>query len=295
MTLRHQMIVWIAGPALLICLLILGVAAVAQYRQSQREVEQAMTRLAASYSSRLDGYLREAAHVADTTAKLFEVAADVPDEALYTLLESNVRELPLVYGSCLAFEPGTRRPATELFAPYVFRGPDGIQRMNIDRTVYDWYRDPKYTWFTSPKMAGRGVWSEPYFDDGAGGILMSTYSAPFKTADKFGGVCTVDIDLPRLRETVGRDIDAELDFVILAADGRYVFHPDPDRIMVDTMFEYLKNSGHSRVVPAARRMLEGKPGEVWLDGWDSTSRAARFSLPFRPPIGCLSRACPERV
>jgi sigma-B regulation protein RsbU (phosphoserine phosphatase) len=280
MTLRRQMIVWIAGPALLICLLILGVAAVAQYRQSQQEVEAAMTRLAVSYSSRLDGYLREAARIADTTAQLFEVDAEVADNALFTLLESNVRRSPLVYGSCLAFEPGTRKAATELFAPYVYRGADGIQRMNIDKSVYDWYRDPRYTWYTAPKKAGRGVWSEPYFDVGAGGILMSTYSAPFKTESGFGGVCTVDIDLPRLRETVGRDLDAELDFVILAGDGRYVFHPDASRIMADTMFEYLEKSGHSRVVPEARPIIDGKPGAVWLDGWDSNEPIGAFFAPI---------------
>ena len=50
---------------------------------------------------------------------------DVPDDAVYVLLENNVRQMRLVYGSCLAFEPGTRRPADELFAPYVFRQGDG--------------------------------------------------------------------------------------------------------------------------------------------------------------------------
>jgi sigma-B regulation protein RsbU (phosphoserine phosphatase) len=167
-----------------------------------------------------------------------------------------------------------------LFAPYVYRGADGIQRMNIDKSVYDWYRDPRYTWYTAPKKAGRGVWSEPYFDVGAGGILMSTYSAPFKTESGFGGVCTVDIDLPRLRETVGRDLDAELDFVILAGDGRYVFHPDASRIMADTMFEYLEKSGHSRVVPEARPIIDGKPGAVWLDGWDSNEPIGAFFAPI---------------
>ena len=60
MTLRRQMIVWIAGPTLLIYVVILGIAAASLYRQSHEEVERAMTRLAASYSSRLDGHLREA-------------------------------------------------------------------------------------------------------------------------------------------------------------------------------------------------------------------------------------------
>ena len=67
---------------------------------------------------------------------------------------------------------------------------------------------------------------------------MSTYSATFRAGDSFGGVCTVDIDLARLRETVGKEIDETLDFVILAADGRYIYHPDPSRIMARTLTDY---------------------------------------------------------
>src|SRR4051812_3908350 len=239
MTLRRQMIVMIAGPALAIYILILGVAAVSQYRQSKQEVEQAMTRLAAGYSARLDGYLGEAARIAETMARYLASDVKLSDETIYKLLEDNVNQSPSVYGSCLAFEPGSRRPAPELFAPYVCRDKDGLRRMNIDASVYDWYQDPKYTWYSRPKQQGKSVWSEPYFDKGAGNILMSTYSAPFKTGNSFGGVCTVDIDLPRLRQTVAREFDEDLDFVILDADGRYVFHPDASRIMSRTAFEYL--------------------------------------------------------
>jgi sigma-B regulation protein RsbU (phosphoserine phosphatase) len=279
MTLRRQMIVSIAGPALVIYLVILGFAAVSQYRQSKREVEQAMTRLAASYSSRLDGHLREAARIAVAAARFLESGVPLPDEAVYSLLEENVRQSPLVYGSCLAFEPGTRRPAEELFAPYVCRDGDSLRHLNIDRSVYDWYRDPKYTWYTRPKSLGRGVWSEPYFDEGAGNILMSTYSAPFQVggsssdagiaADRFGGVCTVDIDLPRLRETAGRELDAELDFVILAADGHYVFHPDPSRIMARTAFDYLNDAGRGSLAPVVRELLSVEAGANWIDGWET--------------------------
>ena len=172
MPLRRQMIVLIAGPALAIYVVILGVAAFSQYRQSKEEVELSMARLAGSYSSRFDGKLREVARIADTTARFLDTGAPITDNVIYELLEDNVKQTPLVYGSCLAFEPGTRRPAGELFAPYVFRGQDGLKRENIDRSVYDWTSDPTYTWFSRPKELGRAVWSEPYFDKGAGNILM---------------------------------------------------------------------------------------------------------------------------
>lgn len=280
MTLRRQMMLWIAGPALVICLVILGLAAIAQYEQSRREVERAMTRLAASYAARLDGYLREAARIADTTAQFTAADVDVPDDAVYVLLENNVRQMPLVYGSCLAFEPGTRRPAGELFAPYVFRQGDRLDRMNIDRGVYDWYGDPRFTWYTQAKELGHGVWSAPYFDTGAGGILMTTYSAPFRHAESFGGVCTVDIDLPRLRETVGREIDEQLDFVILAEDGKYIFHPDASRIMARTVFDYLEYDGRAQIVPAARQMLSDEPGAAWLDEWETNEPVGAFFAPI---------------
>lgn len=283
MTLRRQMIVWIAGPALVIYLLILGITAAAQYRQSKQEVERAMTRLAASYSSRLDGYLREASRIAATTARFFESGVAITDDTVYSLLEDNVQQSPLVYGSALAFEPGTRRPADELFSPYVCRDGDGLRRMNIDQSVYDWYRDPQYTWYSRPRQLGRGVWSEPYFDEGAGNILMTTYSAPFKLVAKdeprergFGGVCTVDIDLPRLRETVGREIDAEFDFVILSASGSYVFHPDASRIMKRTVFEDLEAVGRGRLATVAQRFIDDEAGAAWVDGWETDEPLGMF-------------------
>jgi sigma-B regulation protein RsbU (phosphoserine phosphatase) len=280
MTIRRQMIAWIAGPALLIYILILGVAAIGLHRQSKREVERAMTRLAASYSARLDGYLREASRIAITTAQFLASSAEFSDDTVYEMLADNVRQSPLVYGACLAFEPGTRRPADELFAPYVCRSGDGLRRMNIDQSVYDWYRDPAFTWYQRPKKLGHGVWSEPYFDEGAGGILMTTYSAPFHRGDSFGGVSTVDIDLPRLRETVGREIDEQLDFVILASDGRYVFHPEPSQIMDRTAFEYLEEGGRDNVTPVVEEMIAGQSGAAWIDGWETDQPLGVFYAPI---------------
>jgi sigma-B regulation protein RsbU (phosphoserine phosphatase) len=280
MTIRRQMIAWIAGPALLIYILVLGIAAIGQYRQSKREVERAMTRLAASYSARLDGYLREASRIAVTTAQFFSSDAEFSDDTVYAMLADDVRQSPLVYGACLAFEPGTRRPAEELFAPYVCRDGDGLRQMNIDQSVYDWYRDPAFTWYQHPKRLDRGVWSEPYFDEGAGGILMTTYSAPFHRGDSFGGVATVDVDLPRLRETVGQEIDEQLDFVIVASDGHYVFHPDASRIMARTAFDYLHEAGRDRLKPVVQKIIAGKAGAAWIDGWESEQPLGVFYAPI---------------
>jgi sigma-B regulation protein RsbU (phosphoserine phosphatase) len=209
-----------------------------------------------------------------------EAAPEVSDEQVFEMLSANVMQTGLVYGACMAFEPGTRRPADTLFAPYVCREGDGLRRMNIDETVYDWYRDPRFTWYTQPKALGQAVWSAPYFDEGAGGILMSTYSAPFMRGDAFGGVTTVDIDLPRLRSTVGRDFDADLDFVILTADGRFVYDPDATRIMSKTIFEIARETSNPALESLAHELLSGRPGAATIPRWD----ARRDQLVFYAPI-----------
>ena len=157
---------------------------------------------------------------------------------------------------------------------------DGLKRENIDRSVYDWTSDPKYTWYSRPKELGRALWSEPYFDKGAGNILMSTYSATFRAGNSFGGVCTVDIDLARLRETVGKEIDETLDFVILAADGRYIYHPDASRIMARTFSDYADANRRNDLATLMKQMLSGQTGAAWLDGWESDEPVGVFYSPI---------------
>jgi serine phosphatase RsbU (regulator of sigma subunit) len=98
---------------------------------------------------------------------------------------------------------------------------------------------------------------------------MSTYSAPFQAGDEFGGVCTVDIDLPRLRETVGRELDSNLDFVIIAQNGRYVFHPDASRILDRRWLDYYDDPGRTMIAQVGKQVTSGESGAVWIDGWET--------------------------
>lgn len=295
MTIQRQMLLLIAGPVLLIYIAILGAASVNLYSHSKRTAEESMGRIAASFAAGFEGRLVEVSRIADTTARFLESAPEVPESSLYAQLERNVQQTPLVFGSCLAFEPGVRRPRDVLFAPYVCRDGDGMRHMDIDRSVYDWYSDPSITWFARPKQAGRSVWSEPYFDVGAGNILMSTYSAPFAPNGAFAGVCTIDIDLPRLRETVGRQIDAAADFVILTRDGRFVYDRDSSRIMTKTIFDVATESGRPALANLARRMLAGGSGSAVIDAWDSQEPQWVFFAQIPSADWVFACRVPERI
>jgi sigma-B regulation protein RsbU (phosphoserine phosphatase) len=293
MTLRRQMILRIAVPTLVIYVLIMGVTTYLAYRQSRESVRRTMTRLANSYAARFDGHLREAAQIADTTAHSMEAAGLLRDENVYRLLERNVDGSPIVYGACVAFEPGTAKPAGVLFAPYVFRNEGALKRIDIDQTVYDWYRDPRYTWFSAPKSLGQPVWSNPYFDEGAGNVLMATYSAPFRFNESFGGVTTVDIDLPRLHKTVGGDFEEPLDFVVLNRDGRFVYDRDPSRIMTRTIFDVAAQQNNPALDALGRRMLQGASGVAQIESWDSSERQWVFFTPIKSANWVFACRLPE--
>jgi sigma-B regulation protein RsbU (phosphoserine phosphatase) len=165
--------------------------------------------------------------------------------------------------------------------------------MDIDRSVYDWHGDPRYTWFTRPKSLGRGVWSDPYFDEGAGNILMATYSAVFDLGGSFGGVCTVDIDLPRLHTTVRREFVEDLDFVILTADGRFVYDPDAARILSKTIFDVAAEGHNPALAALGTRMLKGGSGAASVGSWDSPEPQWVFFAPIRSTGWVFACRVPE--
>lgn len=295
MTIRRQLILLIAVPTLVVNVLVVGLTTLYIFRQSRSAVERDMARLAAGYASRFDGQLREVARIAETTARVVTTVPGLTDEQVYDLLARNVEQTDLVFGSCMAFEPGTRRPAGELFAPYVCRSASGLRKMNIDAAVYDWYRDPSFTWYAQPKSLGRAIWSAPYFDEGAGNVLMSTYSAPFQFNGSFGGVNTIDINLPRLREIVGREFGEKLDFVILDGEGRFVFEPDPKRIMSETIFDLARRTGNAGLEALSRRMTSGATGVGVVDGWDAPVRRLVFYAPIQSTGWVFACRIPESV
>ncbi len=295
-SIRSKMIAWIALPTLLIYLLVAIGALLFLRRVEESYARTRMTQLAANYARQFDLLLRESAMIADTSARLLEIEPQPAEEKIYELLSSNVNNGRYVYGSACAFEPGTYKTDDSLYSPYVYRGADGLQRMDIDRSVYDWYSDPAWQWFRRPKERGAGTWTDPYFDEGAGNVLMTTYSAPFFRDGAFRGVITVDIQLPQLQQTLGRAIAPDLDFVILTGDGHFVYSPETHRIMTQTIDDALKEFGRPALTQVVQRALAGGvAGAVDVDGWDTPQRQWLFYAPI-PSTGWmfLSRL-PESV
>src|SRR5262249_15039905 len=120
-SIRSKMILWIALPMLLIFVLV-AAGTLAYLKRVETGLARArMTQQASNYARQFDLLLRDAATIADTSARLLEIQPRPTEEQIYALLESNVKNNPVVYGSACAFEPGSYKADDSLYSPYVFR------------------------------------------------------------------------------------------------------------------------------------------------------------------------------
>lgn len=171
---------------------------------------------------------------------------------------------PAVFGSCVAFAPGSGAPAGP-GAVYAFRDGGGLSFTDLaqayDYTVADW--------FLIPRELRRPLWSEPYFDEGGGGVVMATYSAPFFREEdgrrRFAGVVTADISLEWLKDYLGAVSIYRTGYAfLLSRDGVYLAHPDRARIMRESIFSIAEAMGLPELRLIGQRMISGEAGYVEL-------------------------------
>lgn len=173
----------------------------------------------------------ELAHAA--SVKLNPSESEAQFEIFAGILESIVRSNEFVYGAAMAFDLGAAAMPAEGFAPYVCRaGTNGeLRELNLAKQPgYDYLHKP---WFTSVSRAGESVWSEPYFDQGAGDVFMTTFSLRFpKGRGLPAGVATADVALNRLSQRIqGEDESDPFEFALVSGEGRVVSSPNPSMLM----------------------------------------------------------------
>ena len=152
------------------------------------------------------------AQASELARRMASVAA-APRELAITLLETGVHNEGLavdllrehvaankrIFGMALALEPYSFSPSRRYFSPYVYREGKRLKAMTLDNPKYDYAAQ---NWYLIPALLKRPVWSEPYYDEGGGGVLMTTYSAPMVKQNKTKGVVTSDVGLADLAKEV---------------------------------------------------------------------------------------------
>ena len=227
------------------------------------EVEESAHNLAAATVNRIDTVLASVEKIPQNLACFLETTTFTKDGLLNTLktvVESNQD----IYGAAVAYEPDRFEPGVARFAPYIYKSDRYIRYANLAFASYEYfYQD----WYQIPKELGRPVWTEPYFDEGAGNIVMSTYSVPFykevKGERKLAGIVTADVSLSWLQGLVNAIRIKETGYgFLLSKNGTFVTHPLPKLVMNETIFTIAEARKDSELRRIGREMIQGKTGFV---------------------------------
>lgn len=187
------------------------------------------------------------------------------EEALYELLRKCVSRNPNIVGGAIAFD-SQKFDERHYFSPYVCTNPETgkLESKQLGADDYDYFC---MDWFQIPYLLGKPVWSEPYYDDGGGKRLMSTYSFPIK--DEKGNVIAIftsDISL----EWISKKINDIKPFkrsrtYLVGRSGNFI--NQGNGLKGETLFSVFGQDPN--LYKVAKAMVSGKKGveKVKTDGY----------------------------
>jgi len=185
-------------------------------------------------------------------------------ETINSYLKSIVAKQENVFGSCIAFESFQNSDTTEDFCPYYYQSGENL--IYADLAMGD-YNYKKWDWYKIPKENDKPHWSEPYFDEGGGNILMITYSMPFYRIENgarvFAGVLTCDIPLKSLQDMLNSIKIYKTGYSLLVSeDGTFIVHPETDYIMSKTVYTLANETSDETLQQIGKEMTDGKVGFI---------------------------------
>jgi sigma-B regulation protein RsbU (phosphoserine phosphatase) len=222
---------------------IFALALAYSYSYSRRiileEAERGATGLSLSVARRIEQEFRAAAKVPKGLAAVLETS-NLDKETLLRLIRRLVEESREVYGSTVAFEPHAFDERVRWFAPYYFKEKSELTYEDLGSESYDYLRRD---WYHLPKVLKAPIWTEPYFDEGGGGVIMTTCSRPFfesgkeEGTRKVRGIVTADLSLKWLTDLVCSVQVGKTGYCFIVSDtGTFVSHPNAELIMCESMF-----------------------------------------------------------
>lgn len=277
---------------ILIAMAVFAAAFMIYFHSARRQVKEEAVKHAESTLSntilRIDHVLHSVEVAVGNMAWCIPRELDRPD-SMYAITRQLLENNPIISGSAIAFEPDYYPEKGILYSPYAFRSGDSIISKQLGTEDYEYhYMD----WYQIPRLLDTPYWSEPYFDDGGGEMIMTTYSLPLHDEDgKLYAVFTADISLEWLAHTVNAIKPYPHSYnMMVGRGGAYLVHHRPERILDETIFTATLNMEDTTVQDIGHRMVEGRTGMATLQNDDTLSYV--FYAPVERTKWSIAVICP---
>ena len=198
-------------------------------------------------------------------------------EGLYNITKHIVESNDFISGSAIAFEPYYYKKYGCHYSPYSYRDANNnIKSIQLGNEQYDYhYMD----WYQIPKLLNQPYWSEPYYDEGGGDIIMTTYSYPIY--DKNGALIamfTADLSLEWFAEQVNSIKPYPNAYnIMIGRGGTFLVHKQKENILNETIFASARLTEDQDLWETAHDMVKGDTGMVEYERQNT-----RFYLFYAP-------------
>ena len=231
----------------------------------EKELENYARNLAMSLVYHVETELVGVAKVTEGVANSLETG-QYSEKELLSLIKITVEKNPEIYGSTVAFEPYAFSASSRLYAPYFYREKGKIAFSRLEDS-YQYVPYLYWDWYQIPRELGKLEWTEPYFDEGAGNILMSTCSVPFYGerggAKILKGVVTADVSLDSLTKLVSSVKILKTGYAaLLSRNGMLLSHPLKDAVMNETFFSIAEARNDPSLRELGKKMVRGESGFI---------------------------------
>ena len=277
-SLRTRLMVWVG---LLLALLLLAGFATAFFAARERVVADAEARTryeARQAADRLDATMRSVRVSGEAMIELSNRVSLTRAElleAMEAILDAN----PAAVGGLVALEPGVLADRAPL-AHYVGIAACGVPDRDL---LADGYDLAGREWYQRTLQATAPWWSEPYFNETAGGRYMTTLNLPLRDRDaRRIGMVSLDVpvqalsaSLEPLRTVVGQRT------ALFAPEGTIAVHPERGIAFAHDLSGYILRAGRRDLAPMEAARAQHR--KLQFTHVDPRSGALRYSV--LQPVG----------
>lgn len=222
---------------------------------------------------------------------ILEKNIEQPD-SLHNIITSIIKNNPLIVGSGIAFVPDYYKEKGKYFMPYVSFRNNKIAYQVLGSQNYDYLH---MDWYLIPKMLKQDYWSEPYYDDGGGNIIMSTYSKPlYNNRGELYAIFIASISLSQFTDNISALKPYPTSYTyLLSRNGSFLTHEDRRKILNETVFTEAFSTENHAQEHIGREMLAGQTGTMHVDNLGTDSYAFYTAI---PEIGwSICTVCPSKI
>ncbi len=277
-SLRTRLMLWVG---LLLALLLLAGFATAFFAARERVVADAEARTryeARQAADRLDATMRSVRVSGEAMIELSN-RVDLTRAELLAAMEAMLDANPGTVGGLVALEPGVLADRAPL-AYYVGIAARGVPDRDL---LADGYDIAGRDWYQRTLKATSPWWSEPYFNETAGGRYMTTLNLPLRDRDaKRIGMVSLDVPVQALSSSLEplRTVPGQRT-ALFAPDGTIAVHPEQGVSFAHTLAGYIARFGRGDLAPmeSARAQRRG----LQFTHADARNGTVRYSV--LQPVG----------